>query len=159
MTPLLDNVLARIGGDSHARVVDAAANLLRRGSLEVETEPQVGRARPDIVIHDASGAVYLIEIKSSAPSAFLGAVAQVEAQVDDYRRARGKDAQGVLVFSGHAPDDLDNVARHAGVELVHVPSFRPTAVAESLSAVVSGRPASPSSEDAGQGASLDGEIA
>jgi hypothetical protein len=151
MNNLVDSLGARIGHASHERLVDAAMEALRGRDWSVESEPRAGQMRPDIVAHSAEGATYVFEVKSKAPKAFLGAVAQVEAQVESYRREHGADAMGVLLFAGDAPDGLGDVAHNAGIELVQLQSDRPSAVAKSLSKLLE-RPAGamPSSDPTGQ---------
>jgi RecB family endonuclease NucS len=138
MTPLVDSLISHFGAASHKQLVEAAAKFLRARNWDVETEPRVGHMRPDIVARDTRGNPFVIEIKSRSPGALLGAVAQVEAQVEGYRQECGAEARGILVLAGDVPAELSAVAQGAGVELVRMPSGRPAAIAESLSALTAG---------------------
>ncbi len=148
MTPLVDSVISYFAAASHEQLVQAAAEFLRERNWDVETEPRVGHMRPDIVARDTLGNPFVIEIKSRSPGALLGAVAQVEAQVEGYRQERGADARGVLVLAGDVPAELSAVAQGAGVELVQMTSGRPAAVAKSLSALTAGTVESPAHDAA-----------
>lgn len=133
ITNFVDSLIARLGAGSHEQLLGAVTDALREHDWDVETEPRVGRMRPDLIAHDGAGTNYVIELKATPPPAFVGAVAQVEAQLDGYRRDRGEDALGVLMFAGEAPTDLAAVARDAGIELLPLTSLSPASIADSLS--------------------------
>ncbi len=129
---LIQTLRAQLGFATHAQVVDAAANVLRSSSWQVQQEPVIGTMRPDIVARDPDGKTFVFEVKAGKQDAFLGAVAQVEGYRDRLAEG-GNDAQGVLVLAGDAPSELDAVARSAGVALVRAASGSPTDIEESLS--------------------------
>jgi RecB family endonuclease NucS len=133
MTDFVGSLIGKLGSGSHEKLLSAVTEVLRERNWAVEVEPPVGAMQPDLVARDGEGTTFVVEIKSELPSAFLGAVAQVEAQVDGYRANRDKDVRGVLMFAGEAPAGLGAVADDAGVELVPMSSMRATSVADSLS--------------------------
>jgi RecB family endonuclease NucS len=120
------------GQEAHDQVVQAVEDTLRTWKWEVVKWPLVGPLHPDIIARDPHGALYVFEVKTGSGQAHLGAVAQVEAYRNSVGAQLGKPAKGVLVLSGEAPEQLNDVARRAGVELVHTRPNDLEAVRESL---------------------------
>jgi RecB family endonuclease NucS len=114
------------------RLMDAVADALQEEAWDVQREPIVGTLRPDLVARRPDGQSYVIEVKRSTVTANLGAVAQVEAYRNALAQRGDREAKGLLVVSGVAPEALGDAAERAGVVVVRTGSVDSNAVHEAL---------------------------
>jgi hypothetical protein len=104
--------------DVHHQVVDFLSEVLTGWDWRVEREPRVGTVRPDVVAYDPDGAAYVFEVETSEHAGHLGTVGQLEAYKRALEQDLGKDATAVLLVSDAAPDQLMQIADHAGVRVL-----------------------------------------
>ncbi len=117
----------------HDQMVAAVIEALKGKLWKVVEEPNA--IGPDIIATDPDGAPYVFEIKTGSTAAHLGAVAQVEAYRNSLSDRWGARPKGVLIFSSEAPEQLNEVARLAEVELVHASPDKPEVMLDSLDTV------------------------
>jgi RecB family endonuclease NucS len=129
---LVPNRLRQLFGPTHDQLVSAVNSVLDLPGWEVQREPVIEGVRPDIVAREPNGTTFVIEVKQGDLEANLGAVAQVEAFRNAVAEQSGGDTRGMLVVAGDAPEELDVVARSAGVQLVRTESGDVGSVRDSL---------------------------
>ncbi len=129
---VIERLRKLVGLETHDRVVDVMADVLRGKHWTVDRDAHFGAARPDIVAHDPSGATYVIEVKAGTKRGYLGVVAQVEHYKSLMADALGREPTAILLLTDDAPMELDEIAQSAGVELIRASSGSPAAVRASL---------------------------
>jgi predicted RecB family endonuclease len=124
----------------HDQLVATVAATLRAQNWSVEEEPQLaGNLQPDIIAKNPTGKPFVFEVKADPSEAHLGAVAQVEAYRNSLAAEQGDEqAAGVLVVATNAPVELETVAEHAGVELMHSETDSAEALQELLTTRLAG---------------------
>jgi RecB family endonuclease NucS len=103
---------------THEMLIGSLVDLLDSWSWKVDSEPQIGIFRPDILAFAPDGEPYLIEVKTGGHQGHLGALGQVETYKNAFREAQGREPNAVLLVAGETPAELQGVAHDIGVTLI-----------------------------------------
>src|SRR5262249_39046036 len=94
-----------------AQALAASKWKIRRGEGE-------GSARPDLILTDPNGKVYLIELKRGEDPTHFATIAQVERAASRLSEQEGEEVTPVLLTTQSVDQGISNLADKVGVEVV-----------------------------------------
>lgn len=105
---------------------------LGRDDWSVQEQPALGTVRPDLLVRDAGGHEYLIEVKSGPNANHFGTIARVAAFRDAAQSSLGQPVKAFLVLDQPPTAELAQVGDDFDVEVVGSESDDAAAVAQEV---------------------------
>jgi hypothetical protein len=109
-----------------------AALVSKKWTVRQPEESKTGSARPDLVVTDPGGNVYLIEVKGGGEPMHFASIAQVDQTARVLSKQEAKTVTPVLLTSQDVRGNLSNVAGEVGVHVVEATTGSDQEAADSV---------------------------